>query len=58
VIQGVAFKAGDAILTGMGQETWPIAKATFEKTYDAGIARKARHDAGTRAQKLISSMRS
>lgn len=30
---GVAFKAGDAILTGAEKESWPIAKATFERTY-------------------------
>jgi hypothetical protein len=30
---GVAFKAGDAILTGTAGESWPIAKATFETTY-------------------------
>ena len=32
---GVAFEAGDAILTGAGKESWPIARATFEKTYAA-----------------------
>jgi hypothetical protein len=31
--EGVAFKAGDAILTGAAGESWPIAKATFERTY-------------------------
>jgi PGDYG protein len=30
---GVAFKAGDAIMTGAAGESWPIAKATFEATY-------------------------
>ena len=30
---GVAFTAGDAILTGTAGESWPIAKATFETTY-------------------------
>jgi PGDYG protein len=30
---GVAFKAGDAILTGTEKDSWPIAKATFEATY-------------------------
>jgi hypothetical protein len=30
---GVAFQAGDAILTGTSKETWPIARATFEATY-------------------------
>jgi len=30
---GVAFTAGDAILTGGAEESWPIAKATFETTY-------------------------
>jgi hypothetical protein len=30
---GVAFKAGDAILTGTAKESWPIAKAKFEQTY-------------------------
>jgi hypothetical protein len=32
---GVAFEAGDAILTGAAQESWPIARATFETTYAA-----------------------
>ena len=30
---GVAFKTGDAILTGTAGESWPIAKAVFEATY-------------------------
>jgi hypothetical protein len=30
---GVAFKAGDAILTGSEMESWPIARSTFETTY-------------------------
>jgi hypothetical protein len=30
---GVAFKAGDAILTGPAKESWPITRATFERTY-------------------------
>jgi hypothetical protein len=30
---GVAFKAGDAILTGAAQESWPISRASFERTY-------------------------
>jgi hypothetical protein len=30
---GVAFKAGDAILTGAAKDSWPIAKTTFERTY-------------------------
>jgi hypothetical protein len=30
---GVTFKAGDAIMTGAAKESWPIARATFEKTY-------------------------
>src|SRR5262245_21598492 len=30
---GVAFKAGDAILTGTENDSWPIARATFEATY-------------------------
>ena len=30
---GVAFKAGDAILTGAAGNSWPIGKAAFETTY-------------------------
>ena len=30
---GVAFTPRDAILTGSANESWPIARATFEKTY-------------------------
>jgi len=30
---GVAFKAGDAILTGTANEAWPITRATFERSY-------------------------
>ena len=30
---GVAFKAGDAVLTGTEKDWWPIARATFEATY-------------------------
>jgi PGDYG protein len=30
---GVAFKAGDAVLTGAAAESWPIARATFVRTY-------------------------
>jgi hypothetical protein len=30
---GVAFNAGDAILTGPAKESWPITKETFESTY-------------------------
>src|SRR5215510_13811569 len=28
---GVAFQVGDAILTGTAKESWPIARATFER---------------------------
>jgi hypothetical protein len=30
---GVAFTARDAILTGAAKESWPIARASFERTY-------------------------
>jgi PGDYG protein len=40
---GVAFKVGDAILTGTEKESWPITRASFERTYaPAGGSRMGR----------------
>ncbi len=41
---GVAFKAGDAILTGTGKSSWPIARGTFEATYAPSEASRMGQD--------------
>jgi PGDYG protein len=40
----VAFKVGDAIVTGTKGESWPIARATFEATYSPVESSRMGHD--------------
>lgn len=48
----IAYKAGDAILTGIEGEKWPIARDRFDETYDP-IPPTEKGESGSYAKKQI-----
>lgn len=48
----VAYQAGDALMTGIEGEHWPISRATFEATYEAVPPTKM-GDTGTYVKKQV-----